>query len=438
MAIFHNLKETMKGGKAFFYFSLIFTALFSIFFLFEPWRRFCLHDGGQAPQNEYVYLAAVVLLLIIFGFYFLFFRKRLAGNYQWAFLIFSALSFSLSLLWPLTSSDLFSYIYQGRVWSVHGLNPYLLAYGSLSGDYFFPFLNNCWSSRPAPYGPLFMLVSGFFAWLSQFSLWWSLFGLKFFFAGLNIIVGYLIYHFRKDFFSFYLYAFNPLVLLEIIINGHNDILFVLFLILAIFLAVRNKSKGIFWPCLFLALSILTKYLSLILIPIWLIIFWQENRVGRERGRMILKVAAAFACSALFYPPFLFNWQTIILPLASQTQLVGIFVSPLIAIIASVFKNFFLNYLGLSIAVSRGLFLVFYIWLLGRVWQKGNRGNLLYYSALAFGVFFLSAFTWLMPWYFIALIAMLSLLYSQPGYRRLAAVSLLTFTFCGIIYYFILR
>ena len=438
MAIFYNLKEAMKGGRAFFYFSLIFTALFFVFCLFEPWRSFCLHDGGQAPQNESVYLAAVGLLLIIFIFYFLFFRKRLAGNYRWAFLIFFALSFSLSLLWPLTSADLFSYISQGRVWSIYGLNPYLYAYSSLPGDYFFSFLNNFWSFRTAPYGPVFMLVSGFFAWLSQFSLWWSLFGLKLFFAGLNIAVGYLIYRFRKDFFSFYLYAFNPLVLLEIIINGHNDILFVLFLVSAIFLAVRDKSKRIFWPCLFLALSILTKYLSLLLLPIWLIIFWRENQVGRERWRMILKVVAAFTCSALFYLPFLFNWQTIISPLAGQARLVGFFVSPLIIIITPLFKTFFLNYLGISITVSRGLFLIFYVWLLYRVWQKGNRGNLLYYSALAFGAFLLSAFTWLMPWYFIALIAMLSLLYSQPEYRRLAAISLLIFTFYGIIYYFILR
>lgn len=438
MNIFRHLQ--IKGGKqrTLLYFLLVFVALFAVFSLVNPWRQLYLSNLNTGLSNTLVFWSVSIWLLVILCFYLFFFKKRIIFSFPLLSAVFIVLSLSLSLLLPLTSNDLYSYVYQGRVWSVFGLNPYVHTYSSLFQDNFSPVLNNYWSFRTSPYGPLFTVFSGFFTYIFQASLLGSLLSLKIFFASLNIAVGVLIYRFRFSLASFYLYAFNPLVLFEVAINGHNDICLVFFLIWSIILASRSKNKSVFWSFLLLFFSIAIKYLSLVLIPIWLIIFWREASSRRSRFHVILNFILAGLTSLLLYWYFFPNLSIFIASLLEQGRLVHFLKSPLISWLDTALNFFSTNHLNIAIFSGRIIFLILYLFLLIRVWLHGSRENLLYYSTLAITILLLSFFTWMMPWYLVIPIALFSLLYNQEKYQSLAVFSIVMFTIYGSITYIILR
>lgn len=420
------------------YFLLVFVALFAAFVLIHPWRQLYLSHLSPGLSDTLVFGLTSLWLLIILYFYHLFFKRKIVAAWRPLLVTFTFLCLALSLVWPLTSSDLYSYIYQARVWSVFGLNPYLYSYSSLAQDYFFFALNNHWSFRTTPYGPLFMILTGAWTYIAHSSFLGSLLGLKIFLASLNVVVGILIYRFRFSLSSFYLYAFNPLVLFEVAINGHNDVMLVFFLVLSLTTALNSKKKPVFWSFLWLFFSVAVKYLSVVLIPIWIIIFWREAVSRRARYRLILNILITSLASFIFYWYFFPDISNFISSILSQGAFVHFIKSPLIGWIDTALSLFTSNHLNIAILVSRVIFLIFYVYLLARVWVNGTRANLLYYSVLVFTVFLLSCFTWLMPWYLITPIALLSLLYHQEKYQRLAANSIFVLTFYGIITYFILR
>ncbi len=66
---------------------------------------------------------------------------------------------------PMFSRDVFSYAAQGEMMSRH-INPYNYGPGTLgSGPWVSP-VDGLWLNTPAPYGPLFLMVAGFFAKIS--------------------------------------------------------------------------------------------------------------------------------------------------------------------------------------------------------------------------------------------------------------------------------
>ena len=66
---------------------------------------------------------------------------------------------------PLFSRDVFSYAAQGEMMS-HHINPYLYGPGTIGSGQFVNPVDGLWKNTPAPYGPLFLMVGGWFASLS--------------------------------------------------------------------------------------------------------------------------------------------------------------------------------------------------------------------------------------------------------------------------------
>src|SRR6266571_2567709 len=84
------------------------------------------------------------------------------------------------------------------------------------------------------------------------------------------------------------FGWNPLVIWEIGGNGHNDIVMMFFVLLAILLLLSKR-----WPLAFpaLACSVLVKYASAILFPI--LVLWVLRRYGR---RALLPLAGGLAAA----------------------------------------------------------------------------------------------------------------------------------------------
>jgi 4-amino-4-deoxy-L-arabinose transferase-like glycosyltransferase len=103
------------------------------------------------------------------------------------------------------------------------------------------------------------------------------------------------------------FAWSPLTLLESVQNGHNDIVMVLFLLMAVWTLGQTSRRlpcGVarLLSCLFLALSVLVKFVTIIAVPFFLIGMVKDQKGWLRRLGLMLGygavVAVLVACGLL--------------------------------------------------------------------------------------------------------------------------------------------
>ena len=164
---------------------------------------------------------------------------------------------------PSLSDDIYRYLWDARI-QFQGINPYVYAPDSediahLRDDYHSG-INN--KDVPTIYPPLMQTVFAIAAYL-----WYSPTSMKILFTlcdvGVILLVMLLLRQRNLPEERVLIYAWNPLVLVEIAGSGHNDSL-VVALMLAALLAVdgRRPTLAVAW----LSLSILAKWFTVMLVP----------------------------------------------------------------------------------------------------------------------------------------------------------------------------
>ncbi len=231
-------------------------------------------------------------------------------------------------LFPAGASDIFYNIVEGRMIWVHHLNPLVVPPAGINQDPLFPYLDH-WQQTPSVYGPLWSLLtapatlfgdSGFGgnSPLINNILAYKALPLAFELASLAL-VALIVARIERSRIAAAVVSlgWNPLLLWEIAGNGHNDIVMMSLVLLALLLLTGRR-----WPLAFPALvaSALVKYVSLVLLPVFLI--WILLRYGRSAllpagGGLLLGVAVAAAT----YVPFWDGPRTFAVLLAKQNQLI---------------------------------------------------------------------------------------------------------------------
>lgn len=147
------------------------------------------------------------------------------------------------------SHDILVYASYSRVLAIYHANPYFVPISAFPGD---PFTaHNYWSHVVSAYGPVWMLVCGFFGVLlspdaNVYVVAFRVFALLVHL--LNIwLVGRTLRTMgrspRTVTLGMLLYAWNPLLLLESGLGGHNDGLMIAFILAGILLAARAEKRG---------------------------------------------------------------------------------------------------------------------------------------------------------------------------------------------------
>jgi len=191
------------------------------------------------------------------------FRSFLTGDLFWI-LLFSLL-FRLTLISVLPSDDIFRYLWEGKLMGL-GISPY--RYPPESSvlfslrDVFYPMINHKgFSSIYPPFCQYIFLVAD----LCSHSI--ASMKLTFvFFDMLTIIALWMILeengiNGRKVI----IYAYNPLVLFSVAAHGHNDSLFVFFLMVSI-LALKKEKYAL--AHMLLAVSFLSKFIFIFFWPVY--------------------------------------------------------------------------------------------------------------------------------------------------------------------------
>jgi hypothetical protein len=193
------------------------------------------------------------------------------------------------------SDDVYRYVWEGKL-IVNGHNPYTTSPAQMSGSpladtTIFPKINN--AHLPTIYPPLSQaffvaayLIGG--DSLSGFKLISFLFELL---TALSMVL--LVRRFKLPAWTFWIYYFSPLVIIEFLFSNHHDILAMPFLVLALVFVQSRKAAA---AGLMLALVTMVKLFGLFFVPIALV-----HLKGTDRYRFLLVFVVS---CAVCYLPFL--------------------------------------------------------------------------------------------------------------------------------------
>jgi hypothetical protein len=160
---------------------------------------------------------------------------------------------------PMFSRDVFSYAAQGEMVS-HHINPYIYGPFTLgSGPYVNP-VDPLWGNTPAPYGPLFLIIDGFFASATFHHATATVMALRLLEVASVALLAYCIPKLARSVQrdpgqAFSLAVLNPLVLLTIVGSAHNDGMMVALLVAGITAA---RLKHPVWGVVLCALAAAVK------------------------------------------------------------------------------------------------------------------------------------------------------------------------------------
>ncbi len=229
---------------------------------------------------------------------------------------------TLILIPGVFSTDVYSYLIYGQMAGVHGLNPYVVPPDAMVGNELLAWIYDDWRSLASPYGPLWTSLSAAIAPLlyqmdvsDQVLIHKVLMNLVHLLnlVLLTVLLKRGLPHVRGGrLTAFALFAWNPLLLLEIAGNGHNDALMLTLLLAGLVPIARltaasshQPSSRVAWVTgmLMLGLSVLVKYATL-LVGVFATVIWaRELRDWRARAFWVggtLLTSSAIAL-ALYWP-----------------------------------------------------------------------------------------------------------------------------------------
>jgi hypothetical protein len=258
-----------------------------------------LDGGGSCEPASLARLLGLTGLVYLAGLFILD-GGRIPGRFALVVVLGVALACQLVLFATpaLLSTDILDYASYGRVAGVYGLNPYVVTpETTLPADPFFGF--GAWQQVVTVYGPLWTSIDAAMARLFpggdpvQMVLAYKSLALLTQLGNLAL-VGWLVVRWlpvEQRVTAFALYAWNPLLLLELVANGHNDAVMVFFVLLAMVALTWRAAWGWVVALVCLELGALVKFVPLAVMAAVMLVWLRRLPSARERLRQGLLVGA---------------------------------------------------------------------------------------------------------------------------------------------------
>lgn len=201
------------------------------------------------PLSSIIYIVGIIVLFL-FHTYFIRSKRKLD-----AMRIGLIIALITLFAYPLLSHDLFNYMFTGKIVTHYHENPYLMRALDYPQDEWTRFMH--WTHVTYPYGPTFlpMLLIPSLIGFSKFSLTFVLF--KLFFATFYLMSVYFLNKVSR--WSALFFATNPLIIIEALVNNHNDIVAVGIGIAGIYAMIKGRKH---FGRFFMLISGLIKYITL--------------------------------------------------------------------------------------------------------------------------------------------------------------------------------
>lgn len=180
--------------------------------------------------------------------------------------------------YPAFSSDIYNYMFDARVVTTYHSSPYDFRALDFPDDPWVRFMR--WTHRTTPYGYVWIgitLVPSFIG-MGKFLLTLILF--KYLAVLAYWVSVYFIYKILKiinpnsTIMGTVFFALNPLVITEVLVSGHNDILMAALALAAFWFLIKEQRIN---AAFFLVLSAGIKYVTAILAPIWAYVILSKDK-----------------------------------------------------------------------------------------------------------------------------------------------------------------
>ncbi|HUM69394.1 MAG TPA: polyprenol phosphomannose-dependent alpha 1,6 mannosyltransferase MptB [Chloroflexota bacterium] len=293
--------------------------LMAFWFPLAPaYRQVPLADIRDFTPSLTTGMAYGLLLMVLYGLYWQAFRLTQRVQPRLAFVLGTAVLFSLPLLftYPINASDVFRYLIHGRITAFYHTNPYQTPPNTFPQD---PSLACEWAGETSPYGPVWELGAAAIARLAGNDLYAGLLLLKLLGLAAFLLCGWLLWRLlahappARRMGLTLLWVWNPALLLMFVVDAHNDALMLLWLLAGYWL--RRQGYPVV-GLIIMFLAVLTKPIALLPWAFFFLAAWRGAPEGvpegAARGRLVWLTAV---------PPLLLTFVAF-LPFGSPVSLVS--------------------------------------------------------------------------------------------------------------------
>lgn len=267
-------------------------------------------DYNYPPQVAGTRYPTILLFSVFFISYWFYLKLRTRYFYDERRRSFIVLLLLLGVyicaIWPVFSIDMYEYISRGRMISLYHANPYLHPPRDFPNDRFYPII--FYKNAPMWYGPAWTLLAWLPTRIAGNTIFMNQFLMKLMLFVFYLLSGLQIYRLAKllDYKKPLIYAeaflLNPFLLITFLMDGHNDIVMIFFFLYS--LVELERGRDLLSVAL-LVISVLTKYLTVIFIPIYAVRYYFKYKgVG---GKLIFASKAAFLSLLIVFLAFRPLW-----------------------------------------------------------------------------------------------------------------------------------
>ncbi len=215
------------------------------------------------------------IIILLFLFYAWILRSVQRGSFTskklWKLIITTCVLLFFSF--PGLSYDVFNYIATAKVTYLYRENPYIVMPIEIPNEPMLRFLHA--SNKTALYGPIWILLTAIPHFLGLGNLFLTVYTFKMFVVFWYLLLCFLIWKIsNKNVWSLAFFALNPLVIIETLVSAHNDVAMMSLALGAFY--VLSKDKKLL-SCMLMLFSILIKYATIFLLPVYLFAYVQTLR-----------------------------------------------------------------------------------------------------------------------------------------------------------------
>lgn len=372
-----------------------------------------IHFAGAGLALTLLYLLAIAA------------TQRSRSRARWLLAVLFPIAFAATLIGsaPLGSKDIYHYVAEGRLLVHYGENPLVTAPNAHADD---PLLTTAapWDKIASRYGPVWAALTYLPARLGGDGFVTNLLAFKGLMALFYLVALPLLYTLGERLrggngpSAVVLFAWNPLVVYDMLVNAHNDMPMLALALGALLFALSRRWRLAF-PVL--TLSVLIKFVTGLLGPLLLVWALRDRQPGPRRA-LLEGLVVSILLTVAFYFPFWEGARTF-----DALRRGGDWVtnSPA-ALLVDVLDFAVQRSVAVKIVqiILLPLFVAGYGWALATARPAAGPEQLLRSSFSAFFFYILFVAWWFWPWYIIWLVVLAAPL---PGRREVILAVLFSAT-----------
>jgi hypothetical protein len=174
----------------------------------------------------------------------------------------------LVVSYPALTYDLFNYIATAKVAYTYHENPYTVMPVEIPNEPNLAFTRA--ANKVALYGPVWIAITAIPHYLGGGDVWRTIIAFKLLNAVVYLGICYSIWKLTKNLTNVIFFALNPLILIEVIMNGHNDLYMMALALGSLVLWQRRALKDKVSAAVLFIASLFIKGATLALVPLFVL------------------------------------------------------------------------------------------------------------------------------------------------------------------------